>query len=110
MERQAPQDHNQVQEPRKGHTRKTAPRECHLSKASLFLWLTDNLNANFLLGVTRRAKRSKIGVRTESLRRASLVRRMWVLALECSMAGFEPSLNVTAGELGDTANSSCLLT
>lgn len=96
MERQAPQDHSQVQEPRKGHTRKTAPRECHLSKASLFLWLTDNLNANFLLGVTRRAKRNKIGVRT--LRRASLVGRMWVLALECSMTvtewlGLEPSLN-----------------
>lgn len=89
MEKQAPQDHSQVQEPRKGHTRKTAPRECHLSKASLFLWLTDNWNATFLLGVTRRAKRNKIGVRTECLRRASSVGRMWVLALECSITGTE---------------------
>ena len=63
----------------------------------------------------RRAKRNKIGVRTECLRRASSVGRMWVLALECSMTvtewlGLEPSLNVTAGELGGTANSSHLLT
>ena len=100
---------------RKRHTGKTAPRECHLSKASLFLWLTDNLNTTFFLDVTERAKRNKIGVRTESLRSASLERRNQVLALECSMKvtewpGLETALSVTAGESGDTANSSHLLT
>lgn len=89
METQAPQDHSQVQEPRKGHTGKIVPRECHFSKASLFLWLTDNLITTFLLGVTGRAERNKIGVRTEFLKRASLVGRMWVQALECSLTGTE---------------------
>ena len=115
MEEPGPQDHSRVLEPRKGHTRKTAPRESHLSKASLFLWLTDNLNTTFLLDVTGSAKRNKTGVRTESPRRASLLGRTQVLALECSMTvtewpGLEPALSVTAGESGDTASSSHLFT
>ena len=115
MEEPVPRGHSRVLEPRKGHTRKTAPRESHLSKASLFLWLTDNLNTTFLLDMTERAKRNKIGVRTESPRKTSLPGRTQVLALECSMTvtewpGLEPALSVTAGESGDTANALHLLT
>lgn len=61
------------------------------------------------------AKRNLTEVRAVSLRRASLVRRSQVLALECSMTvtewpGLEPALNVTAGKPGDAASSSHLLT
>ena len=52
-------------------------------------------------------------MRAESLRRASLVGKTWVLALECPMTvtewpGLESALNVAAGDPGDMANSSRL--
>ena len=105
----------QLRFPQKQPHQKDRPRECHLSlhfsKGISFPLADRQLEHHFSPGCDKKGKEGKDWGEGW----ASLVGRMWVLALECSMTvtewlGLEPSLNVTAGESGDIAHSSHLLT